>query len=412
MTAEILAVGTELLLGDTLNSNAQYLSKELAGLGVSVYHHSVVGDNPERLEKAFADAFSRADMVITSGGLGPTQDDLTKEIGAKYFGKKLVMDEDALKTLESFFTRTGRVMTENNRKQAMMPEGATLIPNNNGTAPGCMINDEASGKTLIMLPGPPRELNPMFEEHVVPFIRERTDGMYVSRVLRLCGVGESTAEDMIKDIIENQTNPTIAPYAKLNELTFRITASAKTEKDAHELMEPIVSELYKRFGDNIYGEGNHLSLAEVVIKRLVEKNMTIAVAESCTGGMLAAALVDIAGSSEALLEGFVTYSNEAKVKRLGVSQDTLDNHGAVSAECASEMALGVARESGADVGIAITGIAGPGGATKDKPVGLVYIAICIDGKVDVKEFKYTGNRQRIRGRAVMASLDMIRRALI
>jgi len=412
MTAEIIAVGTELLLGDTLNTNAQYLSKELAGLGVSVYRHTVVGDNPERLETAFSEAFSRADIVITSGGLGPTQDDLTKEIGARYFGKKLVMDEAALKTLESFFTRTGRVMTENNKKQAMMPEGATLIPNNNGTAPGCMIQDDKSGKTLIMLPGPPRELNPMFEEHVVPFLRERTDGMYVSRILRLCGVGESTAEDMIKDIIENQTNPTIAPYAKLNELTFRITASAKTEEDAHALMDPVVAELYSRFGDNIYGEGNDLSLAGVVIKKLINKNMTIAVAESCTGGLLASALVDIAGSSETLVEGFVTYSNDAKIKRLGVSKDTIDKYGAVSAECAKEMALGVARESGADIGISITGIAGPGGGTDTKPVELVYIAICIAGKVAAQELRYTGNRGRIRGRAVMAGLDMIRRALI
>lgn len=412
MIAEILAVGTELLLGDTLNSNAQYLSKELAGLGVSVYHHSVVGDNPSRLEKAFCDAFSRADVVITSGGLGPTRDDLTKETGAKYFGKELVMDDEALKTLESFFTRTGRVMTENNKKQAMMPEGAKIIPNNNGTAPGCILSDDSSGKTLIMLPGPPRELIPMFEEHVVPFLKERTDGVFVSRVLRLCGVGESTAEDMIKDIIENQANPTIAPYAKLNELTFRITASAKKEEDAQKLMEPIVSELYKRFGDNIYGEGNNLSLAEVVINKLVEKKQNIAVAESCSGGLMASSLVDIAGSSEVFLEGLVTYSNEAKIKRLGVRRETLEKYGAVSSECAKEMAMGVACASGADIGISITGIAGPGGGTDTKPVGLVYIALCIGAETIVSEFKYTGNRQRIRGRAVMAALDMIRRAMI
>ena len=410
LTAEILAVGTELLLGDTLNSNAQYLSKELAGLGVSVYHHTVVGDNPQRLEKAFGDAFSRADVVITSGGLGPTRDDLTKEIGAKYFGKKLVMDDDALKTLESFFTRTGRVMTENNLKQAMMPEGATIIPNSNGTAPGCIVSD--NGKTLIMLPGPPRELIPMFEQSVVPFLKERTDGVYASRVLRLCGVGESTAEDMIKDLIEAQTNPTIAPYAKINELTFRITASARTEEEAQILMEPTISELYKRFGDNIYGEGNNLSLAEVVINALIKNQRTIAVAESCTGGLMASALIDIPGSSEVLLEGFVTYSNAAKVKRLGVSKDTLAEYGAVSAQCAKEMAMGVARVSGAAMGIGITGIAGPGGGTDEKPVGLVYVALCVGENITVNELRYTGNRQRIRGRAVMASLDMIRRAML
>ena len=409
MTAEILAVGTELLLGDTLNTNAQYLSKELAGLGISVYHHTVVGDNPARLKKAYDDAFSRADIVITSGGLGPTKDDLTKEIGAEYFGKKLVMDENALKTLESFFTRTGRIMTDNNKKQAMLPEGALLIPNNNGTAPGCIISDK--GKTLIMLPGPPRELNPMFDESVVPYLRERSDGVYISRVLRLCGVGESTAEDMIKDLIEAQTNPTIAPYAKLNELTFRITASAKTEAEAHALMEPTVAELYKRFGDNIYGEGNNLSLARVVVEKLAEKNMTIAVAESCTGGLMASALVDIEGSSKVFMEGLITYSNKAKINRLGVKMETLVNHGAVSRECAQEMAAGIAKLAGTHMGIAITGIAGPGGGTEEKPVGLVYAAISLNGDVTVNEFKYTGNRQRIRGRACMSTLDMIRRAL-
>jgi len=410
LTAEILAVGTELLLGDTLNTNAQYLSKELAGLGISVYHHTVVGDNPVRLKKALADAFLRADIVITSGGLGPTKDDLTKETGAEYFDKKLIIDEDALKTLESFFIRTGRVMTENNRKQALMPEGARLIPNNNGTAPGCIISD--GGKTLIMFPGPPRELIPMFEESVLPYLKERTDGTYVSRVLRLCGIGESAAEDMIKDLIETQTNPTIAPYAKLNELTFRVTASAKTEDEALSLMEPVVSELYKRFSDNIYGEGNNLSLAAVVVDKLIQKNKTIAIAESCTGGLMASALVDIPGSSKVLLEGFVTYSNEAKISRLNVSGKTLKEHGAVSGETAYEMAVGVSKVSGADIGIGITGIAGPEGGTDEKPVGLVYIALYINGNVTVNELKFTGNRQRIRGRAVMSALDMIRRALV
>ena len=410
MTAEILAVGTELLLGDTLNTNAQYLSKELAGLGISVYHHSVVGDNPLRLKKAFSDAFSRADIVITSGGLGPTKDDLTKETGAEFFGKKLLMDEEALKTLESFFTRTGRIMTENNKKQAMLPEGAILIPNKNGTAPGCIISDD--NKTLIMFPGPPRELIPMFEEVVQPYLKERTDGTYVSRVLRLCGVGESTAEDMIKDLIENQTNPTIAPYAKLNELTFRVTAAAKTESEARHLMEPVVAELYKRFGEHIYGEGNNLSLAAVVVQKLIEKNMTIAVAESCTGGLMSSAFVDIAGSSAVFLEGLTTYSNEAKIKRLGINEDTLKNHGAVSLETAAEMAANISKISGADIGVGISGVAGPGGGTDEKPVGLVYVALCVKGTVTVNELKYTGNRQRIRGRAVMSTLDMIRRALI
>ena len=409
MTAEILAVGTELLLGDTLNTNAQYLSKELAGLGVAVYHQTVVGDNPARLEKAYAEAFERADVVITSGGLGPTKDDLTKEIGAEYFGKKLELVPEAFEVLKSHFSRMRRLMTQNNEKQAHFPVGSTIIPNSNGTAPGCII--EENGKILIMLPGPPRELVPMFEETVAPYLRERTDGMYVSRILRICGVGESSAEEMIKDLIEAQSNPTIAPYAKTNELTFRVTASAHTEEEAQKLMEPTIKELYNRFGDNIYGEGKETSLAQVVVNKLIEKNMTIAVAESCSGGMVASAIVDIAGSSMVFMEGVVTYSNESKIKRLGVKEETLEKFGAVSEETAEEMAAGVAKSAGTNIGIGITGIAGPDGGSEEKPVGLVYIGICINGKTEVREFKYSGNRQRIRGRAVTSTFDTLRRLI-
>ncbi|MDL2248674.1 competence/damage-inducible protein A [Tyzzerella sp. OttesenSCG-928-J15] len=409
MKAEILAVGTELLLGDTLNTNAQYLSKELAGLGIGVYHQTVVGDNPERLEKAFADAFERADVVITSGGLGPTKDDLTKETGAKYFGKKLMLDEGAFETLKSHFSRTGRVMTKNNEKQAFLPEGSEMIPNNNGTAPGCIIND--NGKILIMLPGPPRELIPMFEETVAPYLRRMTDGVYVSRILRICGVGESSAEEMIKDLIEGQSNPTIAPYAKVNEVTFRITASAKTEDEALKMMEPLIKELYNRFGDNIYGEGK-VGLPETVVNMLMDKKLTIATAESCTGGLLASGIVDVAGSSKVFKEGFITYSNEAKIDRIGVKAETLAAFGAVSKEVAQEMALGAAKTAGTDIGIGITGIAGPDGGTDEKPVGLVYVAVSLKGKVEVKELNYRGARQRIRSRAVMATFDMLRRALL
>ena len=409
MTAEILAVGTELLLGDTLNTNAQYLSKELAGLGVAVYHQTVVGDNPARLKKAYAEAFERADVVITSGGLGPTKDDLTKEIGAEYFGKKLELVPEAFEVLKSHFSRMRRLMTQNNEKQAHFPVGSTIIPNSNGTAPGCII--EENGKILIMLPGPPRELVPMFEETVAPYLRERTDGMYVSRILRICGVGESSAEEMIKDLIEAQSNPTIAPYAKTNELTFRVTASAHTEEEAQKLMEPTIKELYNRFGDNIYGEGKETSLAQVVVNKLIEKNMTIAVAESCSGGMVASAIVDIAGSSKVFMEGVVTYSNESKIKRLGVKAKTLEKFGAVSEETAEEMAVGVAKSAGTNIGIGITGIAGPDGGSEEKPVGLVYIGICINGKTEVREFKYSGNRQRIRGRAVTSTFDTLRRLI-
>ena len=409
MTAEILAVGTELLLGDILNTNAQYLSKELAGLGVAVYHQTVVGDNPARLKKAYAEAFERADVVITSGGLGPTKDDLTKEIGAEYFGKKIELVPEEFEILKNHFVKFGRPMTKNNEKQACFPIGSTIIPNSNGTAPGCIINE--NGKILIMLPGPPRELVPMFEETVAPYLRERTDGMYVSRTLRICGVGESSAEEMIKDLIETQSNPTIAPYAQTNELTFRVTASAHTEEEAHKIMEPTIKELYNRFGDNIYGEGKETSLAQVIVNKLIEKNMTIAVAESCTGGMVASAIVDIAGSSKVFMEGVVTYSNEAKVKRLGVKEETLEKYGAVSAETAKEMAEGICKNLNTNIGVGITGIAGPDGGSTEKPVGLVYIGICINGETQVKEFQYSGGRQRIRSRALTSTFDNLRRLI-
>ena len=410
MTAEILAVGTEILLGDIVNTNAQYLAKELAGLGVSVYHQSVVGDNPDRLKAAYAEAFARADVVITSGGLGPTKDDLTKEIGAEYFGKTIEMVPAQFEILKEHFVKFGRPMTKNNEKQACFPVGSTVIPNSNGTAPGCIIEDK--GKILVMLPGPPRELIPMFEETVAPYLQARTGGgMYVSRTLRICGVGESSAEEMIKDLIEAQSNPTIAPYAQTNELTFRVTASANTEEEAQKIMEPTIKELYNRFGDNIYGEGKENSLASVSVNKLIEKNMTIAVAESCTGGMVASAIVDIAGSSKVLMEGVVTYSNESKMNRLGVKAETLDKFGAVSAETAKEMAEGVARTAGTNVGVGITGIAGPDGGTDEKPVGLVYIGVCINGETTVKQLNLSGNRQRIRGRAVTNTFDTLRRLL-
>ena len=409
MTAEILAVGTEILLGDIVNTNAQYLARELAGLGISLYHQSAVGDNPDRLKKAYEEAFGRADIVITSGGLGPTKDDLTKEIGSEYFGKKLELIPEEFEILKGHFARFGRPMTKNNEKQACFPVGSTVIPNSNGTAPGCII--EENGKILIMLPGPPGELIPMFENTVAPYLRARTDGMYVSRLLRLCGIGESSGEEMIKDLIEAQTNPTIAPYAQTNELTFRVTASAHTQEEAFKIMEPTIKELYKRFGDNIYGEGKETSLASVAVNMLIEKNMTIAVAESCTGGMMASAIVDIAGSSKVFKEGAVTYSNEAKMKRLGVKEETLQKYGAVSAETAKEMAEGMAASANTNIGVGITGIAGPDGGTAEKPVGLVYIGICIDGNTQVKEFKFSGNRQRIRGRAVTNTFDTLRRLL-
>lgn len=410
MKAEILAVGTELLLGDILNTNAQFLAQELAALGIEVYYQTVVGDNPQRLEDTIFHAFSRADLIITTGGLGPTEDDLTKETAAKYFGEKLILDERALAQIEKYFKRTGREMTENNVKQAMVPEhNGTVLYNENGTAPGIII--EKNGKIIAMLPGPPRETVPMFLNQVKPYLAKKQDATFVSRILRVAGVGESAMETAVKDLIDAQTNPTIAPYAKDGEAILRITARAKDEDEANRLIDPIAAALRERLGHAVYAEGE-TDMETVAAELLLEKGKTIAIAESCTGGMVAAALVEYPGISQALLEGCVTYSNEAKMRRLGVKAETLEKHGAVSPETAAEMAEGIARTSGADIGLATTGVAGPDGGTPEKPVGLVYIALHFGGETKVKACHFAGKRNKIRERAAYTALDWLRRTLL
>ncbi|MEK6266604.1 MAG: competence/damage-inducible protein A [Clostridium sp.] len=409
MKAEILAVGTEILLGDIVNTNAQYIAKRLADLGIAVYHQSVVGDNRERLLEAYTLAFSRADLVITTGGLGPTKDDLTKEVTFEYFNKKGVVHEPSLKILEGHFKDMNRPMSKNNVKQTYFPVDAIILPNNNGTAPGCII--EESGKTVALLPGPPREMKPMFEESVVPYLEKFQQGVLVSKVLRVIGVGESKAEEMIEDILDNQTNPTVAPYAKDGEMIFRITAKANTYDEGIKLMEPMETKIRSRLGSNIYGEGN-TTLENVLSEMLVNKNLTIATAESCTGGMIASRLINYPGISSVFMEGVVTYTNEAKISRLGVKKETLDKYGAVSSEVAAEMAQGIARTAGVSIGISTTGIAGPGGGSEEKPVGLVYVGLCINGEIKTKMLKLSGDRQKIRERATMQLLDLVRRELL
>jgi len=409
MKAEILAIGTEILLGDIVNTNTQYIAKRLADLGISVYHQSVVGDNPERLLEAYNLAFSRADLVITTGGLGPTKDDLTKEVAFEYFGKQSVVHEESLKIIEDYFKKSDREMTQNNRKQAYFPIDAIVLPNNNGTAPGCIIDENS--KIIALLPGPPWEMKPMFEEAVVPYLQRFTKGVLVSKVLRVVGVGESSAETMIEDIMDSQTNPTVAPYAKAGEMTFRITAKASSEREGLRLIKPMEAEIRKRLGDNIYGEGD-VTLEGTVGEMLVNKKLTIATAESCTGGMVAAHLINYPGISSVFKEGAVTYSNEAKISRLGVKKETLDKFGAVSSEVAAEMAMGIAKTAGTSIGISTTGVAGPEGGSMEKPVGLVYIGLFIKGEVKTKKLNLVGNRQKVRERATMALIDWLRRELL
>lgn len=408
MNAEILAVGTEILLGDIVNTNAQYIAQGLAELGIDVFYQTVVGDNPDRMKTAMNIAFERADIIITTGGLGPTGDDLTKEIGAEYFGRKLILDEKALDRIKKFFDKMKRPMTDNNVKQAMVPVNSTVMYNENGTAPGIIIED--NNKILIMMPGPPKEMKPMFSKQVKPYLASKQNHTLISRTLRIAGVGESAMESMVRDMIDRQSNPTIAPYAKDTESILRITASAKTTEEAEKIIEPIAEEIYRRFGDSVYAEGE-TSIQETVAKILIDKKVTIAVAESCTGGLVAAKLIEYPGISEVLLEGAVTYSNEAKKRRLGVKDETLSAYGAVSAETAAEMAKGIAMTSGADIGVSTTGVAGPG-PSEGKPEGLVYVGVYMGGKSYVKELHLAGKRNVIRERAAYSALDFLRRKLI
>lgn len=408
MNAEILAVGTEILLGDIVNTNAQFISQGLAELGIGVYWQTVVGDNPERMKKAMHNAFDRADIIITTGGLGPTEDDLTKEIGAEYFGRRLILDDRALERIKRYFDRMKRPMSENNVKQAMIPEGAIPMYNDYGTAPGIII--ENGEKILIMMPGPPREMRPMFINQVKPYLAGKQEYTLVSKTLRIAGVGESAMETRVKDLIDSQTNPTVAPYAKVVEAVLRITAKAESREEAERLIEPVAREIRSRFGTDVYAEGE-TTIQETVAKMLLERNMTIAVAESCTGGLVSAKLIEYPGISKVLIEGAVTYSNDAKMRRLGVKSDTLKAFGAVSADTAAEMARGIAETAGADIGISTTGVAGPG-PSEGKPEGLVYIGVNIKGKSYVKELNLAGSRELIRERAAYSALDYLRRKLL
>ncbi|CZR96744.1 MULTISPECIES: competence/damage-inducible protein A [Clostridioides] len=412
MKAEIISVGTEILLGDIVNTNSQFLAKELASLGIEVYHQSTVGDNKQRLLECFDESLKRSDLVITTGGLGPTGDDMTKETAAEYFGQELELHKPSLEVLESFFVKTGRKMAENNMKQVYFPKDAIVLKNNNGTAPGAIL--KKNDKSIIVLPGPPREMKAMFNESVKPYLQQFTNEMLVSKTLRLYGIGESNLELEILDIINEQTNPTVALYAKELEVTIRITAKAKNEKDAFELIKPVEEEIKNRVGKYVYTEGDisvsegETALEDAVAKLLVEKNLTIAVAESCTGGLVSSSLINYSGISSVFLEGCVTYSNEAKMKRLGVKRETLEDFGAVSEQTAIEMAEGVAKGLGANIGISTTGVAGPGGGTEEKPVGLVYTAIYINGKTVVKKNIFNGDRRKIRLRATRDLLNELR----
>ncbi|MBR4941397.1 MAG: competence/damage-inducible protein A [Clostridia bacterium] len=413
MNAELIAVGTELLLGEISNTDGQYISQKLAGLGINVFYHTVVGDNPARLEKVLRDASQRSDLIITTGGLGPTYDDLTKELICSVFGRELELHPESLARIEAFFTDRGRPMTENNVKQAYLPKDCTVFANDWGTAPGCAF--EADGCIVAMLPGPPRECRPMTDLRLVPYLAAKGDGVIYSDSVRICGMGESAVEDKLRPMMENALNPTVAPYCKLGEVELRVTAKAQTEELARELTAPVVEEIKRQLGSVVYGV-NVDSLEQALVQALNEKKLTLATAESCTGGLVSKRITDISGSSAVFLGGVVSYANSVKSGVLGVKEETLAAHGAVSPETAREMALGVCRLTGADIGVSLTGIAGPGGGTEEKPVGLVYMGLCRDGNVEVTELRI-GSRGRTRDdirsqaatTALKAVLDEIRK---
>ena len=410
MTFELLSVGTELLLGSIVNTNAQYLSRRLSELGFNVYYTTVVGDNPDRLKSALEIAAGRADAVITTGGLGPTVDDLTKETIAEYCGLKCVMDEESKERIINRFQKGNSYMPENNFKQAEMPEGCIILKNENGTAPGAIVEGEDC--IFIMLPGPPSEMKPMFDNSVIPYLEKYSDGVIRSKSLLVFGYGESAVDEMLGDLMNNSKNPTVAPYTKTGQVELRITAKADTVQEAKEMLKPMEEKIISILGDKVYGRGIDNSMENVVVQLLRDKKLKVTCAESCTGGMVAEKITSVPGASECFDCGYVTYSNEQKTELLGVSAETLKSAGAVSEETALDMSTGALEKSGADIAVSITGIAGPAGGTDEKPVGLVYISVCTEDFHKAYKFNLTGERGMVRERAALYALDLIRRCAL
>lgn len=402
---ELISVGTEILLGDILNTDAQFLSIELARLGISVIHQSTVGDNRERLLAQLKEAADRSDIIILSGGLGPTPDDLTKEVCCEFFGKKMFLHEPTVEKIKTYFSTKGMKMAQNNLKQAMLPKDCVIFPNDNGTAPGMAI--EKDGVHILVLPGPPRELKPMFRNCAVPYLMQFSDRIIVSHNIRTFGIGESSMAEMVNDLFDTE-NPTVAPYAKDGEALLRVTAMARTKEEAENLCKPVINEIKSRLDGFVYGV-DYTCIEEAVIEKLKEKHMKVATAESCTGGLIAKRITDVPGASEVFDCGIISYANEIKHRVLGVSEDDLNKYGAVSEPVARQMAQGALKVSGADIAVSVTGIAGPDSDSTNKPVGLVYIGLADRDNVWVRELR-TSRKDRSYNRYVSASnaLNMIR----
>ncbi|MBE6701090.1 MAG: competence/damage-inducible protein A [Ruminococcaceae bacterium] len=408
LNAEIICVGTELLLGDVVDTNSVTISRGLTQLGINLFHRETVGDNHDRLVRVLKSAIERCDIVITSGGLGATCDDITKEAVAEVMGVELELHEESLERIKDFFSRRNITMTDNNVKQAFLPKGAVVFPNDYGTAPVTALTK--GGKTVIMLPGPPRELCPMFEEKIMPYLKENfSSSTIISDSLMLYGIGESAVEEKLCDLMRDYTNPTLAPYAKIGEVQLRITASGKDEEECRRLIKPLKEKVFERVGEYIYGV-NVDSLERALNLDLREKGLTVSFAESCTGGLCAKRVIDIPGASKVIGTSVVTYSRESKMKLLQIDKNIIDTYGVISKECAFHMAKGLMALSGADISVSVTGVAGPD-TDEGKDVGTVFVGVASKNGVRVKEFNFArGRREReyIRALAANAAINEAR----
>jgi len=409
MDAEIISVGTEILMGSTINTDATEISKKLNELGINVYWHTVVGDNPGRLSQSIEIAKKRADLIVTSGGLGPTCDDLTKQTLAKAFGLELRHSEEAERRLRERFKSLAKEMPESNLQQVYLPEGSKIFYNNHGTAPGCAF--EAEGVTVMMLPGPPRELVPMLEEYGVPYLKQFSDEQILSHTVCTFGRGESDIESSLRDYMNSLSNPTLAPYAKYAEVQLRVTAKAKSRDEAEKMMKPVIQKVQDTLGDVIYGIDVQ-SLENCIVSLLKQQGKTLAVAESCTGGLVAKRITDISGSSEVFLGGVTAYTGGSKTKFLGIPEGFILEHDVVSAKVASALAERVRKTLGSDFGIGITGLAGPNGDGVN-PVGTIFVALSTKDRNYVRPLSLGGQSSRERNRVTAANhaLDMLRRSL-
>lgn len=408
LSAEIIAVGTEILLGEITNTDAVTVAQALSELGINAYYQTVVGDNPDRLYDVIMTAKSRADIIITTGGLGPTFDDLTKQVSARAFGKELVLNEEELEKIKNYFKNLGRTMTENNARQAYLPEGCTVFRNDWGTAPGCAIED--GGKILIMLPGPPRECKPMVKYRMVPYLKKLSDSHLVSHSIRIYGMGESSVESKIASFAEEMENPTLAPYAKDGEVLLRVTGKAETEDEADAITRPVIERVCDILGDVVYGVDVN-SLHEAAAKLLLEKKLTLSTAESCTGGLVASLITDISGASEFFRGGICAYTNEMKTELLGISPELLDTYGAVSTECAEELSRAACEKFGTDAGIGVTGYADPSSGDDKNPGGTVYVAVTLCGKTVSSKIYQPMSRALAKSRAAQEAFDILRKEI-